>query len=179
MSDENVIHEFFRYGCQYYVAGRYGVFAALIPVAANLHHHAIEMLLKGALSKSMTLQEMKDKLGHKLDKCWEVFKGMTGDASLSRFDQVIGELNKFEDIRYPDEILKSGASIMFDVTKAGAAMNSVSGVSQPQYKLWLEEIDELVAEIFGIASRNPDVYLKSMMREHALEYLKRDNTVFK
>jgi hypothetical protein len=74
MSDENAIHEFFRYGCQYYVAGRYGVFAALIPVAANLHHHAIEMLLKGALSKSMSLAEMKSKLWHRLQRCWEEFK---------------------------------------------------------------------------------------------------------
>jgi len=179
MLDEDVIHGFFRYGCQYYVAGRYGVFAALIPVAANLQHHAIEMLLKGALSKTMTLAEMKNKLGHKLDKCWEAFKGMAGDASLRRFDQVIAELNKFEDIRYPDEILKSGASIMFDVTKAGVAMSSVSGVSQPQYRLCLEEIDELVGEIFKIASRNPDAYLKSMLREHALQYLNRDNAVFR
>ena len=74
MSDEDAIHEFFRYGCQYYVAGRFGVYAALIPVAAKLHHHAIEMLFKGALSKSMTLKEMKDRLGHKLERCWEAFK---------------------------------------------------------------------------------------------------------
>jgi hypothetical protein len=179
MSDEDAIHEFFRYGCQYYVAGRYGVFAALIPVAANLQHHAIEMLLKGALSKTMTLAEIKNKLGHKLDKCWEAFKGMAGDASLSRFDQVIAELNRFEDIRYPDEILQSGASIMFDVTKVGAAMSSVSGVSEPQYKLCLEDIDEMVGEIFKIASRNPDAYLKSMLREHASQYLNRDNAVFR
>jgi hypothetical protein len=83
MSDEDrVIHEFFRYGCQYYVAGRYGVFAALIPVAANLHHHAIEMLLKGALARTMNLKEMKNKIGHKLEKCWEAFKAQAGDASL-------------------------------------------------------------------------------------------------
>src|SRR4051794_31681926 len=109
MPNENVIHEFFRYGCQYYVAGRYGVFASLIPVAANFHHHAIEMLLKGALSQGMTLKEMKDKLGHKLVRCWEEFKEQAGDPSLNRFDRVIQELNKFEDIRYPDKLLELGA----------------------------------------------------------------------
>jgi len=179
MSDEDVIHEFFRYGCQYYVAGRYGVFASLLPVAANLHHHAIEMLLKGALSKSMTLKEMKDKLGHKLEWCWEAFKAQADDASLNRFDRVIQELNKFEDIRYPDKLLELGASMLFDVTKAGAAMASVGGVSQPQYRLCLEEIDELVAEIFKIGNRNIDVYLGTMMRKHGLDYLHRDNTAFK
>jgi hypothetical protein len=177
----DIIHGFFRYGCQYYVAGRYGVFAALIPVAGNLHHHAIEMLLKGALSKSMSLEDMKKtKLRHKLDKIWDAFKTQTGDASLSRFDKVIEELNKFEDIRYPDELLKKGASMMFDVTKAGAAMSFVSGVSEPQYKFCLEEIDELVGEIFKIASRNSDAYLKSMMvGPDAQNYLQRDNATFK
>src|SRR5260370_37935659 len=92
MSDEDTIHEFFRYGCQYYVAARYGVFASLIPVAGNLHHHAIEMLLKGALSKSMSLKEMKDKLGHKLQRSWEAFKTQAGDARLNRFDRAIQEL---------------------------------------------------------------------------------------
>jgi hypothetical protein len=180
MSDEDTIHEFFRYGCQYYVAGRYGVFAALIPVAANLHHHAVEMLLKGALSKSMSLTEMKDKLGHELEKSWDAFKAQAGDAKLNRFDAVIRELTKFEDIRYPDNLLKNGASMMFDITKAGAAQSSVSGVSEPQYKFCLEEIDELVGEIFKVASRNPEAYLKSMMvRKDAQDYLRRDNTVFK
>jgi hypothetical protein len=45
-------HFFFSSAAQYYVAGRFGVFAALNPVAANLMHHAIEMYLKGALLKT-------------------------------------------------------------------------------------------------------------------------------
>lgn len=68
----------------------FGVFTALMPVAANLHHHAIEMLLKGALSKTMTLKDMKDKPGHKLDRCWREFKKQADDTKLNRFDQVMG-----------------------------------------------------------------------------------------
>jgi len=178
MADEDMIHEFFRYGCQYYVAGRYGVFASLIPVAGNLHHHAIEMLLKGVLSKSMTSKEMKDKLKHKLVPCWESFKAQAGDATLNRFDRVIQELNKFEEIRYPDKLVELGASMLFDITKAGAAMASISG-PEPLYALCVEEIDELVVEIFKIGSRNLDAYLGSMMRTHALDYLRRENVYFK
>jgi hypothetical protein len=91
MTDDDAIGEFFTYGSQYYVAGRYGVFAALMPVAANLDHHAIEMFLKGALSKSMTLKEMKNKLGHDLDKTWQAFKTQTADESLERFDRVFAK----------------------------------------------------------------------------------------
>ena len=41
---------FYRFGFQYYVAGRFAVIAQFSPVAANLLHHAIEMLLKGELA---------------------------------------------------------------------------------------------------------------------------------
>ena len=43
--------EFFRTAGQYYVAGRYAAFAGFIPVTGNLLHHAIELFLKGGLSK--------------------------------------------------------------------------------------------------------------------------------
>jgi hypothetical protein len=112
---EDAIHEFFKFGSQYYVAGRYGVFAGLMPVAANLHHHAIEMFLKGALSKSMSLEELKRKLGHRLPKIWTKFKRQASDPSLNRFDKIIKELNKFEDIRYPDEILRRGAGTSWGI----------------------------------------------------------------
>jgi hypothetical protein len=69
-------HFFFSSAAQYYVAGRFGVFAALNPVAANLMHHAIEMYLKGALLKlkTKTLKDLKDKFGHSLPKSWAAFK---------------------------------------------------------------------------------------------------------
>jgi hypothetical protein len=53
--------EFIATGTQYYVAGRYAVIAGLMPVAGNLLHHAIEMCLKGALSKKAgkSLQQLK------------------------------------------------------------------------------------------------------------------------
>jgi hypothetical protein len=94
--------QLFKYGGQYYVAGRYGMFAGLMPVAANMHHHAIEMVLKGALSKSLSIEEIRFKLGHDLPRTWKNFKKRANDPSLNRFDKVIKELHKFETIRYPE-----------------------------------------------------------------------------
>jgi hypothetical protein len=90
---------FFSAAAQYYVTGRFGVFAWLNPVAANLIHHAIEMYLKGALLKSKTksLKELKDKLGHSLPKCWAAFKEQVNDPALSKFDDVISEIHKYEE----------------------------------------------------------------------------------
>src|SRR5271154_5387432 len=70
----DTIDDFFIYGSQYYVAGRWGMFAALMPVAANLHHHAIEMLMKGALAKTMSTEDLRLKLGHRLPKAWKKLK---------------------------------------------------------------------------------------------------------
>jgi len=65
--------------------------------------------------------------------------------------------------------------MMFDITRA--AQSSVKGMmaaNVPQYKLCLEDIDELVSEIFRLASRNPTVYLR-FLKSEARDFLFRDN----
>jgi len=81
-----VVEEFFSNGRQYYIAGRYAVFAALIPVAGNLMHHAIEHFLKGGLAKTKSLEDLK-KLGHKLPKVWDAFKAQANDPTLAQLYQ--------------------------------------------------------------------------------------------
>ena len=56
MSDDDFIPsngagelEFLRPGTQYYIAARYAVLAHFDPVAGNIFHHAVEMILKGIL----------------------------------------------------------------------------------------------------------------------------------
>src|SRR6266566_319784 len=166
--------EFFRYGTEYYIAGRYGVFASLMPVAANLHHHAIEMLLKGIIAEKTTPEELKRKLRHNLRGIWKRVKRETNDPTLSRFDEVVKELGKFEDIRYPDELLTKGASMFFDVTRAGASTNFASGISEPKYTLCLEDVDELVHAIFKIAGRDVRQYV-GIRRAEKEQYLQQDN----
>jgi hypothetical protein len=108
---------------------------------------------------------------------------LKGLSATLTFDKVIEELNKFESIRYPDALLAKGATMMFDVIRwdgAESALSQSGSTSQPHYRLCLEEIDELVGEIFRIASRNPEAYLRTMlMKKDAQNYLRRDNTVFK
>jgi hypothetical protein len=93
--------EFFHLGTQYYVAGRHAVLTRLMPVAANLLHHAVEMYLKGALTPQFTPTELWKKFGHKLGNLWDAFKVNNGGADLDSFDSIIAALDKFEHIRYP------------------------------------------------------------------------------
>jgi hypothetical protein len=166
---------FYSSAAQYYVAGRFGVLASLNPIAANLMHHAIEMYLKGALLKSKTLEELADrkKFGHCLPKCWDAFKAQVGDPGLSRFDGVIAEIQKYEELRYPDWYPASAGS-MFDVVRS-AAPGPTTNPPAVSYRLCLPDVDELIAAILAAAPLNPEVNLRFLKAE-ANEYLSRENS---
>jgi len=160
---------FWERGCQYYVAGRFAVSAHLNPVVGNLLHHAIEFLLKGALSKTRTLPELRQHL-HALPPLWETFKAEIGDANLSRFDAAVAALHTYEDLRYPDKALKDGMGSMIsshrlqlppemaaELNRRRAGLPSV-----PEYELCLRDIDELVEAIFAVAKVNPRFFFNRM-----------------
>lgn len=169
------IDECFTYGGQYYAAARYAAFAGFNPVVGNLFHHAIEMFLKGALSKSFSLDILRNSFKHSLSKLWDEITN--SDPRLSRFDNLITGLDKYEEIRYPDKLITKGAHLHIDITKVGAAMNKSSGEyldKLPVYKVCVEEIDELVAALFKLASRNPLVFLPHL-KDEAKTYVNKDN----
>lgn len=179
----DAIHLFFSNGCQYYVAGRYAAFAGLAPVVGNVLHHAIEHFLKGGLSKTKTLPELK-KLYHNLNNIWAEFKKQVNDPTLDRFDHVIATLHEFEEIRYPNSILDKGMQCTINITKAARdAVKSAQlppskpALSVPPYELCIEEIDELVGAIFVAASRNPKAYFLMVHKPEARQYLVKENTV--
>ena len=149
----DAIHLFFSNGRDYYIAGRYAAHAGLNPVVGNILHHAIEHFLKGALSKTKALSELKS-LGHNLVKIWNAFKAQANDPTLARFDDVISTLSEFEELRYPDSSMARGMQCIVNITKTGAMMTSGSSTlpMPPQYELCLQEIDELVGAIFVVAS---------------------------
>src|SRR3954451_15537852 len=86
-------NEFFDLGLQYFVVARFAASegAALAPLAGALFHHAVEMLLKGKLCR--TLPENKRKT-HYLPRLWDQFKTEVADTSLTEFDFVVKELHK-------------------------------------------------------------------------------------
>ncbi|WFU62289.1 hypothetical protein [Bradyrhizobium brasilense] len=88
--------------------------AGLNPICGNLLHHTIECMLKGAMVKTRTLQELK-KLGQSLPQLWQTFKSDVGDPDLSKFNVAVVALDNYEDLRYPDDALKNGMeSVIID-----------------------------------------------------------------
>jgi len=82
---------------------------------------------------------------------------------------LIKKLDLFEEIRYPDRILKLGLNTAVSM-KAGDAS------PPPRYEVVIEDTDRLVATIFSACSRNPFVFT-SGLSPHARDMLTRDNVV--
>jgi len=135
---EKIDAEFMRLGVQYYVAARSTACAGLLPVCGNLYHHALEMFLKAGLSRKYSLAELK-RCRHKLSDIWNAFKTDFRSTALLQFDETVAEIAKFEEIRYPDNVLEHGAQMLVDWGPTIPAHNSTPS---PRYtnciqKMWI------------------------------------------
>ena len=84
-------------GVDYYIAGRYAVFAKLMPTSQGICSTTPSRCFSRALSarRARVLNEL-ERLKHKLPKIWNEFKTNFPEHSLDAFDPLISELNKFE-----------------------------------------------------------------------------------
>jgi len=160
MSDDAKV-QFAQIAVQYYVAGRSAAISQLIPVLGNLLHHAIEVSLKAVLAEHKTLRELRS-LSHDLTRIWTQFKAQYPTAASAQFDDVIVGLQKFEELRYPDSVLAKGAMMEFVLFREHLGAPGTSATAVPRYAIVLEDIDELMAFVFGTASLNPRFFVGSM-----------------
>ncbi len=146
---------FLERGVQYYVSARFAAEAGLQPVSGNLYHHAIEMFLKSRLTYcGIALSDLakKGKFSHDLTLLWTAFKKWFPTEDLSPFDRLITELNRFEDIRYPDGVLTprnpppkgGGLTITIDRSPAG---NPTAAAGDHEFRVVRAELDKFVAKV--------------------------------
>jgi hypothetical protein len=144
---------FVQNACQYYATARFAMHAGCMPVVGILFHHTVEMLLKGGLAQKRTPGELKD-MGHRLKLLWRVFKEDFPDPSLSRHDRTISRLDKFDAIRYPDEILRYGMGGRAEWRGPITEVTTYGGIPTPrQYAIVVSDIGDLVAEVFKTICR--------------------------
>ena len=134
------------------------------PVVGNLAHHALEFYLKGALAAQLDETERR-KIGHNLRRLWRLYKKQRNNPALNKFDQTIRDVNKFERIRYPEEILRLGMIVEAGFAKSPPP-NPAAGRPPPgeRYVLTLNEVDELVKLIFQIEGLNPEFFTARLKR---------------
>jgi hypothetical protein len=145
---------------EYYVTGR---FAALnnLQVAPNLFHHAVEMLAKFQLLRGVQDDRLaaevekykQEPYGHNLHSLWSAFKAEVSRSSLDRFDSVVADLNRWEELRY------GGFPVGFPTTmvfmRRRGPRKTRSAEPQDKYVLVLEVIDELFTAMMTASRINP------------------------
>jgi hypothetical protein len=168
-------YQFLDRAFEYYLTGR---FAALnnLKVAPNLFHHAVEMLAKFQLLRRVPDDRLAEQVrrlkrkpyGHNLHTLWSDFKAAVGRSSLDRFDAVVADLNKWEDLRYGG--FPVGITTTMVVMMRRGPHETWSDEPQDEYVLVLEDIDELVTAMVAASGINPSFLgerhrLKSDLRE--------------
>ena len=174
-----------RYGIQYYVTGRFAAASGFTPVLANLLHHAVELFLKACLACDDPIERIRQygssKTGyrHNLPLLWKEFKNRHPTVARAEFDPIIEALHKFEEIRYPEQLIDGGATIMIDIFAVEASGRYDREDKQTLYVLKLPQIDELMGILFTATRCNWDVYLAEVNDERRqLYYDKLTTTLF-
>ncbi len=162
----SAFEQFYKIALEYYVGGRAALLSGNSLITGNLLHHGVEMLLKGQLSKTVPLKHLKDqkKFGHKLSNLWPAFKGTFPSGDLTEFDTMIDELDKFEKIRYPDEILAHGASIAVGFGRGQPATSKGPGRTEPAYQIGVGDVDAFFARLLPLCGLNPKAYIGFLTR---------------
>jgi hypothetical protein len=167
-------YHFYQIALQYYSVGRFAALTGMMPVSGNLIHHAVEMLLKGRLTSTLTLQQMAaNPYRHFLPRIWQAFKALFPSENLTRFDQFIDLLHCFDSIRYPDRLLQQGAQITVGFVTGNRLGGSDPTRPEPTYQLSITDLDDLMNELFRLCSINPEAYLHAY--NDAAEVIRRHN----
>jgi len=157
---------------QYHVAGRSAYFAYSMPVAGNILHHAIEMLLKSLLlEKGYTATQLKDNFRHNLRRLWKETKKVAGNPGLTAYDQVIVRIAAMEELRYP----RRGYTFQMSLRKeppSPATGPAAAGLRH--YHVSLEEVDELM-KILLTNNVTPDWVRTRLSRGDAINQYLREN----
>jgi len=123
-----------------------------------LFHHALELYLKGLLCANVAETERKKGLGHDLRRLWTRYKGLAGDADLTRFDATLAEVNRFEQVRYPDRVVEHGIRTAITFSRGEFYDQSTPRRSEPLYVVTVDEIDALAAELWKNSKLNPSAF---------------------
>jgi hypothetical protein len=169
---------YFDLGFQYYAAGRCGVAAWWNPVAANLMHHAIEMFLKGGLCPHTTKQA-RENMRHDLPVVWRAFKAQydpAGKLKLNRFDAFVRALHSYEEIRYPEKMVRDGMGSYFQFGKRTTRVKaSGRGANVPKYQLFVADADAMVKAICDASSINAKAFTSKYQQEPGKTFLRHEN----
>lgn len=161
--EDKITDAYIVLGCQYYALARYCAEFQYQPVGSTLFHHAIEMLLKGYLSRFLPKSKLK-KIGHDLEKLWTEFATNNKDSQmLSRFNSAVSELNKIEDLRYPESMVDDG--LYLNIRIGAMPLTLPGGDKLPKYSIEVLDLDEITSEIIKRCNTDAKIYFKNLPKD--------------
>ena len=170
-----VSEQFYKVAMEYYASGRSAFLSNSVFVAGNLLHHAVEMMLKGHLLKTILPTDLaKRKFGHNLLILWTAFKATFPSNDLAEFDAMIDALNRFEEIRYPDKIIEHGVAIGMALGRNQPVTSLDPARAETTYQIAIGDVDALFARLFPLCRMNPKAYFL-FLSEHGLQVLNEGN----
>jgi hypothetical protein len=169
----------------YYVSGRFAARAGYVPLCGNLFHHAIERRLKCGLIKAGAAPQRRQprlrtrlwtavrrpfgnrpvddadrfllaKYRHSLKKAWRDLKRCHPGHDLSVFDQLIRDLDRWEEIRYPRRGI--AMSVQRLSPQAAPQPSNPSLRSLHTYVLNVEQVDLFMQRTWSVMSINPEFF---------------------
>jgi hypothetical protein len=152
--DAEAEHHFLNLAFQYYASGRTAAASSLLPVAGNLLHHGVEMLLKALLVRDFGLEELKGH-GHRLEPLWAKCIAKHPELHSASRSDAIRNLHRFEFLRYPDSMVTDGFAILVGWTKSEP---QTAKLTVPYYELVMEGIDDLFSSVFSATGKDPKFY---------------------
>jgi len=164
MSDpDSAWHYFVELSLQYYAAGRFAALNRLHRIAPNLVHHAVELILKAVLVRDHSLEKIKTDYRHDLTRLWKAVTAASPGLLTTRRNQTIADVAKFEDLRYPNLLIRQGATVTVALTSGeNPRVSGSRPTSGPRYQFNLEDIDELWCALFHNASASPAAFLQNL-----------------
>jgi hypothetical protein len=167
------------YGMQYYVAARFAAAAGHMPVAATLAHHALEAILKAAASRGATKQQIlrfkhtKGNFGHDLGKLWAAFKAQHPGLRLYGFKSLIVELDKFEKIRFAEQLMER--ETMIQVSYVTPPKSPPQPRRMRRFMLRVDLLDKLVRTILEAMNIDPPFFSRHYNGPESAHYYKLRN----
>jgi hypothetical protein len=117
---------------------------------------------------------LKKRYGHSLRKLWRDFKQYHPTEDLSAFDRLLKELDRWEDIRYPQRgiaIHVQALSAQRTPTPTGTAMKGIR-----TFTMNAQDIDEFAQRLWKLMSVDPNAFMKSRMPSVGASAWKDDKT---
>jgi hypothetical protein len=167
---DGLVRMAFDYGLQYYGMARFGLASHFMPVAPTILHHAVEMFLQGCLALQDSPKEIRKYyqtyFSHKLPKLWEPLKLRYPDARLAEFDDTIKALEKFREIRFPENLAQSGGMMQVGFGDIPSQTES----TDRHFTLDARSVDKLVKRLFEVSDINPTSFPMILRNKHAKEF---------